>query len=147
MFFYHKCSIMFQPENSFVCRKAMEREVTFSWPLVTRQRMLADLWLNPLSFAPLHSRSLKQRSKDGWHLVEATGSPRWPIPHCIFNRGRVENLQTSDFPLPGWILSQVFACHMSSVIFTDIIQTVLQISECFLSITNTNVHILAFGTE
>ncbi|CDQ95464.1 unnamed protein product, partial [Oncorhynchus mykiss] len=43
--------------------------------------------------------------------------------HCILDRQRLENLQTSDFPLPGWISSQVFPCHMSSVILTDIIQT------------------------
>jgi hypothetical protein len=44
-------------------------------------------------------------------------------------RLRLENLQTSDFPLPGWIVSQVFACHMSIVILTDIIQTVLETGE------------------
>ena len=92
---------------------------------------------------PLHSRSLKQCSKDGWHLVEALGSATIPISHCVFDRGWVENRPTSDFPLPVWIFSQVFACHMSSVILTDIIQT----EECFLSKCTNNMHILATGTE
>ena len=83
--------------------------------------------------ASLNSRSLKPVSKDGWHLVEALGSATWPITHCVFDRGWVENRPTSDFPLPVWIFSQVVACHMSSVILTDIIQTVLETSECFLS--------------
>ena len=65
----------------------------------------------------------------------------------MFNRDWVENRPTSDFPLPGWISSQVVACHVSFVIFTDIIQTVLETSEFFLSDTNNNMHILATGTE
>ena len=65
----------------------------------------------------------------------------------IFNRGRVEKLQTSAFPLPGWIFSHVLACYMSSVILTAIIQTVLETSACFLSNTTNNMHILASGPE
>ena len=80
----------------------------------------------------LHSRSLKQSSKDCLHLVEALGSAIWPHLHWILDRQSLEKLQTSDVSLPGWI-SQVFACHMSSVILTDIILTVLETSECFLS--------------
>ena len=97
--------------------------------------------------APQHSRSLIQVSKDGWHLVEGLRSATLSISHCVFNRDWVENRPTSDFPLPVWIFSQVFACHMSSVILTDIIQTVLETSECFLSNTNNTMCILATGTE
>jgi hypothetical protein len=79
--------------------------------------------------------------------VEALGSATSSISHCEFNRGWVENRPTSDFSLPVWISSQVFACHMSSLILTDIIQTVLETSECFLSNTNNNMHIFATGTE
>ena len=79
--------------------------------------------------------------------MEALGSAIGPNLHCILVRQRLENLQTSDFSLPGWIVSQVFACHMSSVILTDIIQTVLETSGCFLSKYTNNMHILASGPE
>ena len=74
--------------------------------------------------------------------MEALGSAIGPNLHCILDRQSLEKLQTSDFPLPGWIF---LACHMSSVILTDIIQTVLETSECFLSKSNNNMHILATG--
>ena len=51
----------------------------------------------------LYSRIVKQVSKDGWHLVEAIGSATWLHRHCVFGRPSFEKLQTSDFPLPGWI--------------------------------------------
>ena len=79
--------------------------------------------------------------------MEALGSATASISHCEFNRAWVENRPTLDFSLPVWISSQVFACHMSSVILTDIIQTVLETSECFLNKTNNNRHILATKTE
>ena len=79
--------------------------------------------------------------------MEALGSATSFISQCEFNRAWVENIPTSDFSLPVWISSQVFACHLSSVILTDIIQTVLETSECFLSNTNNNMHILATETE
>ena len=88
-----------------------------------------------------------QVSKAGCHLVEALGSATSLIYQCEFNRAWVENIPTSDFSIPVWISSQVFACHMSSVILTGIIQTVLETSECFRSNTNNNMHILAAETE
>jgi hypothetical protein len=87
----------------------------------------------PSHFPPLHSRSIKQGSKDCWHLVEALGSVTWPIPHCIFDRLWVENLQPSDFPLPGSIFLR-FSPAIWVLLYSDTIQTVLETSEWFLSI-------------
>ena len=74
--------------------------------------------------------------------MEALGSAISLISQGDFNGNCVEYIPTSDFSLPVLISPQVFACHMSSVILTDIIQTVLETSECFLSNTNNTMHIL-----
>ena len=101
----------------------------------------------PSYSVPQHSRSPIQISIDGWHLVEALGIESSFISQGDFNREWVEYIPTSDFLLSVWICSQVFACHMSSVILTDIILTVLETSDCFLSNTNNTMHILATETE
>jgi hypothetical protein len=78
--------------------------------------------------------------------LEALGSESSFISQWDFNREWLENIPTSDFSLPVWISSQVLTCHMSSAVLTDIIQTVSETSEYFLSNTN-NMHILATETE
>ena len=80
--------------------------------------------------------------------MEGVGSENSSISHCNFNESLVENLPPPEKIQTGSGISQVFACYMSSVILTDIIQTVLETSECFLSNNNNNnMHILATETE
>ena len=65
---------------------------------------------------------------------------------CIFDRDALEGEQIVRQGTSCMESSQVLACHMSSVILTDTIQTVLETSECFIS-KSTNMHILASGPE
>jgi hypothetical protein len=66
----------------------------------------------------------------------------------------IESSGRLNFFLGGMVCPQGFACHISSVILTDIILTVLETVACFLSnvfsipIFETNyMHILASGPE
>jgi hypothetical protein len=101
--FYHKSSMIFQPDNSFVFRNEKERS-SCSRPRVTKLKAFSQTTGSNSSYSlPLYSRSLKQRSKDCWHLVETLGSAIWPHRRSILDMQSLEKLQTSDFPLPGWI--------------------------------------------
>jgi hypothetical protein len=96
---------------------------------------------------PLHIRVIRQSYIDCWHLVEGVGSKNSSISRCNFNESLVENLPPPEKIQKGSGISQVFACNMSSVILTDILQTVLETSECLLSNNNNTMHILATETE
>ena len=124
-FFYHKSSITFQPENSFVCRNAIEHR-----SLSCEMRMTRT-WL---SARPLTQKALNwphitvEASFKFLKTVDIQWTPQevqlYPYPTVYSIGAGLEIDQTSDFPLPVWISSQVVACHMCSVILTDIIQTV-----------------------
>ena len=60
-----------------------------------------------------------------------------PIDTAYWIGNHLNETTNLRFPTSGLDLSQVFACHM----------TVLESSECFLSNTTNNMHILASATE
>ena len=66
---------------------------------------------------------------------------------CIFDRDALEGQEMVRQGTTCMESSQVLACHMSSVILIDTIQTVLETSECFLSKYTNNMHILVSGPE
>ena len=66
---------------------------------------------------------------------------------CIFNKEAIEGQEMVRQGTSHIESSQVLACHMSSVILTDIIQTVLETSECFLCKSTNNMQIFDSGPE
>ena len=81
---------------------------------------------------PQHHRSQPSIEIIMRHLVESLGSATSLISQGDFIGDSGEYKQSSDFSLPVLISPQDCACHMSSVKLTDIIQTVLETSKCFL---------------
>ena len=75
----------------------------------------------------------------------AVGSVTLQQRSSVFNKESVEGQEMVREGTSCKESSQVFACHMSSVILTDTIQTVLETLECFLSIYNKYMHILVTG--
>jgi len=66
---------------------------------------------------------------------------------CILYRDALEGQEMVRQGTSCIESSQVLACHMSSVILTDTIQTVLETFECFLSKSTNYIHMLVSGQE
>jgi hypothetical protein len=82
--------------------------------------------------------------KDWPHVVEAIGIVNCFISLCMVDRLSMEKQNNST----SWMdSSQVVACHISSVILTYIILTVLETLECFLSKSTNYMHTLASRPE
>ena len=77
----------------------------------------------------------------------AVGSVTLQQRSSVFNKESVEGQEMVREGTSCKESSQVFACHMSSVILTDTIQTVLETLGCFLSKANNYMHILVTGQE
>jgi hypothetical protein len=88
----------------------MERALT-----ATRNKQLtAFSWATYCEWSyalPFHNRSLKQLSKDCWHLVGALGSAIWPHRHSILDRQLLKETTILRFPTSWLDFSQVFGWH------------------------------------
>ena len=77
----------------------------------------------------------------------AVGSVTGQLRSSLFNKQRQEERHLVRQATSCMESSQVLACHMSSVILTDTIQTVLETLGCFLSKANNYMHILVSAQE
>ena len=79
--------------------------------------------------------------------MEAIGTATKCLRNLDPHRKHIENTVTSKIKISWMVCPGGFACHTSSVILRDIIQTVLETSECFLTKSTNNMHILASEPE